>query len=455
MTVQDFIKYYKNGHGKAICALQNITDKEPYRKAFFECLKAPRGCFKTGEYILNIAKILINKETEKEFIELLLGICKNEYPETIHFPTGLLLVLLEYLPKDEVVNFVENEYSTALKGYMELPCDSEDNSTSLRYHSLVVAVNNLLGDNDDRVKSIMQDCGKIFEIRKWFDHNPLLHLRFNHHKDQDHFEKLFKDALKDSPVFDELCKLTIFDRVNPSDPAPRLFKTAQDYIEYYACDMEEAVMNFCNADAEIVRQVAEIAVSENEEQSGIAFSYFEQSVESGCPMFPLESKRLIDIIEKYKNLYSPENPSSTVEANWSTHAMGVLAQIKGKEEKEYCISIAKDESLHWILRTRAIGTFIVNHDSSDGDLIRELYHSVTKMSVLWVLWVLAKQGIKDAPYELCIDAYENTNSLVRTSAAETLSMAGLLTDEMIDECLYDECTNIRDIASDLLKKEIK
>ena len=88
-------------------------------------------------------------------------------------------------------------------------------------------------------------------------------------------------------------------------------------------------------------------------------------------------KRLIDIIEKYKNLYSPENPSSTVEANWAAHALGVLAQIKGKTEKEYCISIAKDESLHWILRTRAISTFIVNYDSSDGDLIRELYHRYT------------------------------------------------------------------------------
>ena len=29
MTTQDFIKYYKNGHGKAVYALQSIADKEP------------------------------------------------------------------------------------------------------------------------------------------------------------------------------------------------------------------------------------------------------------------------------------------------------------------------------------------------------------------------------------------------------------------------------------------
>lgn len=33
MTTQDFIKRYKSGQGKAVCALRSIADKEPYRKA--------------------------------------------------------------------------------------------------------------------------------------------------------------------------------------------------------------------------------------------------------------------------------------------------------------------------------------------------------------------------------------------------------------------------------------
>lgn len=29
MTTQDFIKRYKSGQGKAVCALRSIADKEP------------------------------------------------------------------------------------------------------------------------------------------------------------------------------------------------------------------------------------------------------------------------------------------------------------------------------------------------------------------------------------------------------------------------------------------
>ena len=39
MNTQEFINYYENGHGRTVFALQSITDKEPYRKAFLQCLK--------------------------------------------------------------------------------------------------------------------------------------------------------------------------------------------------------------------------------------------------------------------------------------------------------------------------------------------------------------------------------------------------------------------------------
>ena len=51
MTAQEFIKYYKNGHGRAICALQNITDKEPYRKAFLQCFREQNSFYGKDEYI--------------------------------------------------------------------------------------------------------------------------------------------------------------------------------------------------------------------------------------------------------------------------------------------------------------------------------------------------------------------------------------------------------------------
>ena len=58
--------------------------------------------------------------------------------------------------------------------------------------------------------------------------------------------------------------------------------------------------------------------------------------------------------------------------------------------------------------------------------------------------------------EICFDAYENAkNSWDRNLAVKVMAKLDMLTPEMINECLYDECRSIRDLASGLLKKEKK
>ena len=115
MTVQDFIKYYKTGHGRAVCALQSITDKEPYRKAFFKCLKDVNGDYRGSKYISNIAKQLITKEYEQEFIDIIFDKCNTNSS----FPADILLVLIDYVPWDDLVSFVEKEDEKSFKNYLQ------------------------------------------------------------------------------------------------------------------------------------------------------------------------------------------------------------------------------------------------------------------------------------------------------------------------------------------------
>ncbi len=441
MTVQDFIKYYKNGHGRAVCALQNITDKEPYRKAFFECLKDKNGAYRGSKYILNIAKRLVTKH-EQEFIDILFDKCNTNSS----FPADIFLVLEKYVPRGDLVAFVETEYEKAFKNYLQLPADQDDRDIALKYNSFVAAVELFLGDNDSRLTGIIKDCEKLFEVRKWLEHNPLLYLRFNHFKDQEQFNTFITETLKDSPVFDEICKCTIPESLQENETNAKEFKTAQDYIDNLSYGIEEAIINFCNADAEIVRQVAEIAFSENKEQSVAAFTYFSQPAEYGFPAFPLESERLISLIEKYKHLLSDNKTARTIEGAWAQNAIYVLHQIKGKTEKEYCLSIAKDESIEIFVRIHALNTLVSNYEQGDEDLIRHLYRKETAGAIILLLFELANAGIKDAPYELCLYAYENSGNFERESAVQTMQLVGLLTDEIAEECIYDDNPITREIG---------
>ncbi len=451
MTVQDFIKYYKTGHGRAVCALQNITDKEPYCKAFFECLKDVNGAYRGSKYILNIAKHLVTKEHEQEFIDIIFDKCNTN----TGFPADILLVLIDYIPWDDLVAFVVKEYEKAFKSYIQLPADQEDRDIALRYHSFVVAVNVLLGDKDSRMTRIIQDCGKLFEVRKWLEPNPLLYLRFNHFKDQEQFKTFFTETLKDSPVFDEICKCTIPDALQQNEIEPKKFNTAQDFIDNLSSDFEEAFMNFCTADEKIVREVAEIALRENKEQSVAAFTYFSQPMEYSFPAFPLESERLIYIIEKYKHLLSDNKSARTVECAWAHYAIYILNQIKGKTEKEYCLSIAKDESIEIFVRINALRTLVSNYEQSDGDLIRYLYNEETSGAIILLLLELANAGIKDVPYDLCFDAYENSGEFAREGAVQTMYATGLLTDEIAEECIYDDNPITREIGETYKNKNVK
>ncbi len=439
MTTQDFIKYYKNGHGRAVCALQNITDKEPYRKAFLECLRETRGAYREEKYISNIGKNLFTKETQKEFIEILFEILKTNNP----LPTNMLIVLQEYVPREEMVAFVEKEYETAFNRYIQ-SAENDDRDLALRYYFLVVAVDIVSDCNDERLKDLIRDAAKIYEIKKTMSQNPFNHLKFNHNGDEP-IKKVFMEALKDNQFKEELYNI-VFPEDEYQEPAPRTFKKAEDYLEFFRADFEEALANFCKADPEIVKELAVIAVSGKDERSNTAFTYFVQPKECNAPAFPLESRYLIDIIEKYRSLDSEEKNKPSLERTLASQTMGVLSKIKGKEEKEYCISVLKDESLFWLIRNRALSTVISNFEPSDGDLLRDYYYNQSKTSVLCILQELAKNKITDAPYELCLDTYENSSMFERENAVETLAIAGLLTDKMIDECLFDESDTIREIA---------
>ena len=164
--------------------------------------------------------------------------------------------------------------------------------------------------------------------------------------------------------------------------------------------------------------------------------------------FPFDSKCLIEIVERYKTLFSPEL-DSPIEGQWACMALSALTAMKDEAAKEYCISMITDESVHEIMSYEAFGTFRRNYKSTDGELLKKLYYSGYENEVLLLLLSIASQGIREIPYELCFDAYENGEDYNRSHAVFTLSTLGLLTDEMTEECKYDVSPNVRNLVNGL------
>lgn len=453
MTVQDFIKYYKTGHGRAVYALQSVTDKEPYRKAFFECVKEQDDFHPTEEYIIALAKMLLTKETTREFIDIIFE--KASLQQFLNY--SLIKVLIEFSPREEVITFIETEYDKSFKDQLKCALETAPRYLNSKYISRFTAIAKLLGDNDDRLKALIKDGAALYEVNKDLRPTPILRMKRIRHNDKERFSRLFDEALSDNPLYGKIRAIIDEDY---SEPKRREYKTVEDYIKGTDDDYHNALECFSEEDAEIVKKVAEIAIDQNSEHRVAALTLFldeskyHEGFEYKHRSFPLDSKYLIDIIEKYKHLYSPE-PETPLDGCWAFIALSILKDIKGNTAKEYCISIMKDESLCEMMRCNAIETFDVNYDPSDAELLKEHY-KYCNYSVLFLLERFAKHGVKDAPYEICFDTYENAkNSWDRNLAVTVMAKLDMLTPEMINECRYDECRSIRDLASELLKKEIK
>ncbi len=454
MTVQDFIKYYKTGHGRAVYALQSVTDKEPYRKAFFECINEQDDFHPTDEYIITLAKMLLTKETTREFVDIIFE--KASLQQYIDY--SLIKVLIEFSPREEVIAFIEAEYDKSFKDQLKCALETAPKYLNSEYISRFTAITKFLGDNDDRLKALIKDGSALYEVNKDLRPNPILRMKRIRHNDKERFSRLFDEALSDNPLYGEIRAIIDEDY---SEPKRREYKTVEDYIKGTDDDYHNALECFSEEDAEIVKKVAEIAIDQNSEHRVAALTLFldESKYHEGIEEykhrpFPLDSQYLIDIIEKYKHLYAPE-PETPLDGCWAFVALSILKNIKGNAAKEYCISIMKDESLCERMRCDAIETFDVNYEPSDAELLKEHY-KYCNYSVLLLLERFANHGVKDAPYEICFDAYENAkNSWDRNVAVKVMAKFDMLTPEMINECCYDECRSIRDLASGLLKKEKK
>lgn len=441
MTVQDFIKYYKNGHGRAVYALQGVADKEPYRKAFFECLGEQENFCDTEDYITNIAKNLLTKETEKEFTDILIDLFK------VRFRADIFYILDNFLPREKTIPLLEEEYKKAFD-LCFTPSENaeEQRAKNLKCHSFTFVVNKILGDDDECLKALITDSAKLAEAKL---PHYLRFLRFRHLDDEDRFIKLFDEVLKGHPLYDELRSFVLGETFK-FVPVHREYKTPEDYVKGTK-DYKKALESFCKADAETVKQVARMGIGENAELGISALSLFiDYSYEydpEACnhQPFPLDSKYLIEIIEKYKKLYFPE-PDIPIEGQWAYMALCALTAMKDEAAKEYCVSIITDESVWAIMSYEAFDTFRRNYKPTDGALLKKLYYSGYENEVLMLLLCIARQGVRDIPYEVCFDAYENGEDYNRSHAVFALSTLGLLTDEMTEECKYDVSQNVRDLG---------
>ena len=235
-------------------------------------------------------------------------------------------------------------------------------------------------------------------------------------------------------------------------------KTADDFCDRVNMDFQDTARQFSSAPREIVIEIAERAINETDLEKKIGLvalfnvGYYN---EFETPLFPLSDQYLIDILEMYKWDYGyPSSEHPCANGRLASVTLGALLRLKTEKTKEYCLNIVRDEFMAADMRIHAISILDDNYTPDDYELVRALYYHVdidARMAVAALLERLSKQGIKEAPYELLFDSYENGTCLERIFAVNGLANMNMLTAEMIEECRFDSMCEIRKTAEKLIK----
>lgn len=452
MTVNEFIKYYELGHGRAIIELKNEEDKTPFKTAFLEFIKNNKLLPFRLDYDLMIYNLFSDNEFKTE--------AENILAEKIRSGSDVNAVdlLMEFGQKEIAAACLEELYDNSYKRMVsclttnDYEESAEYASACSNYFCACVDKEHFFGFDDKSIEKIIIDNVNLLAISENAEipasYTPLWQIKDSRRNDGTHFEELFDKTLKGHKYHEKL-RSVVF-RVYEY-PEKKQFKTACDFINYDINDFEDALNDFCNTDAEIIRAVAQKAIEETDLERKIAIlSLFEQGAcgFSNVPLFPLSEECLIDYVDKYKNEPWGDDGLSR-EAELAYCALCVLVAVKSPKAKEYCLGILNDKKLHPTLRENAFNTLRHNYSPDDSELIRDIYYNCEfsmHEAVTVLLSKLAEKGEKDAPYELLWDAYEKLYFIGRSFAVQGLIKTGLINAETLNECLYDSCMEIRDMA---------
>ncbi len=468
MTVNEFINYFKLGHGKAITLLRDEPDKKQFQKPFMELIKT-NWFYYNENYAEQIMHILRMKDNNfaNELESLLIEILRDG--------NGAAYALLESLSGEKAEKLIKELYEESyklLKDWLESgkPTEGKEyDSIYNKYSSYCEA----LGRGRDQyfvLPELMKEFADLYLISDKFNSyrvSPLTQIYVMSFKIENRgewFKQRFDETLKDHPAY-ELVKDLVF-AVDPK-PSTKEYKTVEDfynlgvenfnYFDFSDCDNIKIALS--KASPEVFRKLAELTLKESDLhiKSMLLGLFVQQDFFYGVmPEFPLSPEPLIDIVNEHFENPPKADLSTNEDSDLIVYfAICLLSEMKNEKAKEFCLSVFANESMPMMLRQTSITTLEKNYKSNDEKLLRELYSSEHfNNHVSRILCKISENEIKDAPYDILFDAYEKTSHLIKYDTVMGLINIGLITDEMLNQCTYDAEPDVVKVAKKEINKRI-
>ncbi len=460
MTVNEFERYFKLGHGKAITLLRDEPDKKQFQKPFMEQIIDNIMFVEWYDYAIQVMHILNDHEFRLEMKPVLEDLIKSGKNVRVY----VLLHGLGY--HDEAYECLKSVYEENYKLLKEL-LESGNYKKGKHYpiygtyFMSCVALGNYRWHCTELSKLIKDNADLYLITDETEGMSPIQNLYDFEFKNRggwlgEWFKDLFDEVLKNHGAYERL-KEIVFSSIPQEKPIE--YKTVEDFYN----DNEQASFidiktSMSKVSPKVFRELAELALNEKDSRKKRELLYLflkEGNTYGVIPDFPLSPEPLIEIANVYLNNPSMNIISSDDATNDAIYyAIHILSEMQNPKAKEFCLSLFKNNQADKDIRGIAIETLEWNYTPDDEKLLRDAYNSDFKHPVKHILHILSQKGIKNAPYDLLFDIYDTMDMIARHFAVSALINTGLITDEMLNECKNDALPEIADAAKKEIDKRI-
>ncbi len=447
MTVKEFCDYYKNGLGRAIIRLKQQNDKNPFKKAFLECM-FEKNYRNLNFYEKEIIDIFDDEAFKAEIEEKLLDVVRTE----CDFKPVPLLILLG--KRNEVEEIAENMYKSSYRELLEYTKKKWDGEKypqcSRAFMSASIILGRYLKAGDKRIKEILSDIADLYEYAEFpvipTYQNPLFQIwdgvgrehffmildevvtEHKHGKKIDirnEIVDIFEGEDSDEVLFPSTCE-----NLNLADEIIKSGNRRHDLLDLW----------YKTKDKETIERVAKAAIEETDKsRKAELLSYFATPI---CPEdmpkeFPFDITPLTIWLEK-------ENYLINEEFSDTTH---YILNILMYNRQDICRKVglkmfyderfSKGEGRFYAVSIR----FGVNYnETEDKDDFIALFHSPNgedRFNATEILKRNIRLGVKGLPLEMIPLALEILPDYPRRDFCEILIDKGLFPEELKEEFLYD------------------
>ncbi len=450
MTVNEFERYFKLGHGKAVTLLRDEPDKKQFQKAFLEninetCLLEHSDL----EYVERIMRILADDEflveMKSAFMDLILS----------HEHIGVYKLLDSLGYSNEAHQCLTTAYEESYK-FTKNALESgnyKNHNFRAGYINYMSSCSRLGSYCQNYIPKLLKDNADLYLIADDFARVPPIFGIYRELQKQDrgeYFKELFDAVLKDHKAYEKL-RPSVF---RFTERESKEYKNLEDFRDFYNdqyeyADYADLKCSLLKVSDELYSEVAQMALDETDlNKKELLFALFtkEKELYGAAREFPLSPEPLIEMARECLHKSSAKKDETSV-VNYQ--ALRILIGMKSPAAKELCLWVFNNSEADIYDRRKVIHTLEENYTPDDEKLIRDIYPEF-KRNVAKILYELSEKGIKDAPYDLLFDAYENTVAWDKYFTVQALINTGLITDEMLMECELDAFFKVVDTA----KKEI-